>query len=157
MKKTLTLIILLAGFAISTQATSILSDDFNYTNGPIVGSFGSPWLNNSGTANTMLVTNNPPDGQLEVSTSRAEDIAAPLSGGPYMTNGPVANVYSKFTLKSIPSSPLNASAYRLQPAPTSPTSMAQTHHRPQPCTALVSGPAPPMQFPEALCPLASSV
>jgi hypothetical protein len=101
MKKTLTLITLLAGFAVSTQATSILSEDFNYPNGPIVGAAGSPWLNNSGTANTMLVTNNPPDGQLEVSTSRPEDIAAPFSGGPYMTNGPVAALYAKFTVNFI--------------------------------------------------------
>jgi hypothetical protein len=95
MKKTLVFLTLLAGLAVSARATSILSDDFNYPNGPIVGATGSPWLYNSGTAGSMYVTN----GQLEVTSARSEDIAAALSGSPYMTNGAVAAVYSKFTVK----------------------------------------------------------
>lgn len=97
MKKTLALLITLAGVSFASQAASILSDDFNYPDGAIVGAAGSPWLNNSGTAGTMIATNS----ELEVAggiTGRAEDIAAPLSGSPYMTNGPVAAVYSKFTI-----------------------------------------------------------
>lgn len=79
----------------SSQAISILSDDFDYPDGAIVGASGSPWLNNSGNAGTAVVTNS----ELVLSTSRAEDIAAPLSGGPYATNGPIPAVYSKFTVR----------------------------------------------------------
>ena len=109
MKKTLTFITLLAGFAVSTQAESLLSDDFSYPNGPIVGATGSPWVNNSG-ATAMLVTNNPSNGQLEVSDSRAEDIAAPYANGTYMSNGTVTAVYSKFTVKFL-SPPAGAGTY----------------------------------------------
>ena len=95
MKTKLALIIALTSIAAAVQAGSILSDDFNYPNGPIVGAAGSPWTNNSGTAGSMIVTNK----ELEVSTARTEDIAALLSGGPYMTNGSVPAVYSKFTAR----------------------------------------------------------
>ena len=98
MKRIPAIIITLAGLSTAVQAGSILSDDFNYPNGPIVGAAGSPWLFNSGTAGTMLVTNN----QLEVTSvpsTRTEDIAAPVAGAPYKTNGAVAAVYSKFTVK----------------------------------------------------------
>ncbi len=109
MKKSLALILALAGVAFASQAASILSDDFNYPDGAIVGAAGSPWLANSGIAGSMVVTNN----ILEVAgsiTGRTEDIAAPLSGSPYMTNGAVAAVYSKFTIK-IKSLPTAAGAY----------------------------------------------
>lgn len=95
MEKSKILVLALLGLAVTSQAASILSDDFNYLDGAIVGAAGSPWLNNSGTAATMVVSNN----SLVVSTSRSEDIAATLSGGPYMTNGSVTAVYSKFTVK----------------------------------------------------------
>lgn len=106
MKKILTFITLLAGLACSTQANSILSDDFNYPDGAIVGAPGSPWLNSSGTAGTMLASNN----ELEVSTARSEDIAAPLSGGPYMSNGILPAVYAKFTMR-FTQTPLVAGTY----------------------------------------------
>jgi hypothetical protein len=95
MKRTLGLLLALAGVSTAVQAGSILSEDFNYPDGAIVGAAGSPWLYNSGTAGSMLVTN----AQLIMSTSRSEDIAASLSGAPYKTNGAVAAVYSKFTVK----------------------------------------------------------
>jgi hypothetical protein len=95
MKKTSILILALTGFALSSQAASILSDDFNYADGAIVGAVNSPWLYNSGTAGTAVATNS----QLLLSTSRSEDIAAPVSGAPYPTNGSVAATYSKFTVK----------------------------------------------------------
>ncbi|MCC6821728.1 MAG: hypothetical protein IT579_13430 [Verrucomicrobia subdivision 3 bacterium] len=101
MKKTLAFIILLAALAVSAWAESLLSDDFNYPNGAIVGAAGSPWVNNSGTAGSMIATNNPPNGQLEVNFNRGEDIAAQFPNGPYMSNGPVAAVYSKFTVHFI--------------------------------------------------------
>ena len=106
MKKTLTFITLLAGLAVSTQANSILSDDFNYPDGAIVGATRSPWLNSSDTAGTMLANHN----ELEVSTARSEDIAAPLSGGPYMSNGVLPAVYAKFTVR-FTQTPLVAGTY----------------------------------------------
>ncbi len=109
MKKNLTLITILSGLAFSAQGESLLSEDFNYPNGSIVGAAGSPWANNSG-ATPMLVTNNPPDGQLEVNFNRAEDIAAQFENGPYMTNGLVTAVYSKVTVRFL-SPPTGAGTY----------------------------------------------
>ena len=94
MKKNLLLTLALAGFAVSSPAASLLSDDFNYPDGPIISAPGSPWVATSGSGSVM-VTNN----QLEVSATRGEDIAAPLSGGPYMSNGPVTALYAKFTIR----------------------------------------------------------
>lgn len=94
MKKTSLIITLIAGLAMTSKATSILSEDFTYPNGAIVGAAGSPWVLTSGTAGTMITTNS----ELEVSGSRSEDIAALLSGGPYMTNGPTTAVYAKFSV-----------------------------------------------------------
>ena len=78
------------------RSESVLSDSFGYTNGPVVGALGSPWVSSSGTANSMLVTNF----SLEVSTSRTEDIAAPLSRT-LSTNAGDAAVYASFSLRVI--------------------------------------------------------
>ena len=95
MKYILSTLAALVAFTLASPAASILSDDFNYPDGAIVGAAGSPWVYTSGTAGSMIVTN----GELEISTSRTEDIAAPLSGGPFASNGPVAAVYAKFTVR----------------------------------------------------------
>lgn len=95
MKKSI--ILGLLAVAVTSQAASILSDDFSYPDGAIVGAAGSPWLANSGNVGSMWATNS----ELEVAgsvTGRTEDIAAPLSGGPYMSNGVVTTIYSKFTV-----------------------------------------------------------
>jgi hypothetical protein len=99
MKKATILILALVGVAFSSQATSILSDDFNYPDGAIVGAAGSPWLGNTGNAGTATVTNN----QLFVAgtSARSQDIVAPLSGNPFMTNGAIVALYAKFTLKVV--------------------------------------------------------
>lgn len=94
MKKNLIITLALAGFAFGSPAASLLSDDFNYADGAIVSAPGTPWVPTSGSG-SMIVTNN----QLEVNANRGEDIAAPLSGGPYMTNGPIPAVYAKFTVR----------------------------------------------------------
>jgi hypothetical protein len=97
MKKPLIALTILAGAVVGVQAGIILSDDFNsYTNGPIVPQ--SAWVNVSGTAGTSQVTNG---GVLEISgaSARSEDIAQVLPGGPYMTNGTVSALYSKFTVR----------------------------------------------------------
>ena len=74
MKKNIPALLILALSLLHVRSENVLSDSFSYANGPIVGAFGSPWINNSGTT-PMLATNS----SLEVSFSRAEDIAAPLS------------------------------------------------------------------------------
>jgi hypothetical protein len=87
---------LMTAFTIgSVQAGIVFSESFVYPDGGIVTN--STWLPNTGTANTMLVTNQ----QLRVSTSLSEDIAHTLNGAPYNTNGSVAALYSSFTLKCI--------------------------------------------------------
>jgi len=86
-------LIIFAATALAAKAGVVLSDDFSYPDGGIVTN--STWVNSSGTANTMLVSGQ----QLEVTTSRWEDIANTLAGGPYATNGAVTALYSSLTLK----------------------------------------------------------
>src|SRR5688572_6864595 len=81
--------------ATTTQAGVVLSEIFNYPDGGIITNAGGVWVQNTGTANSMLVSNQ----QLIASTSRTEDMAAALSGAPYNTNGGVAALYASFTLK----------------------------------------------------------
>lgn len=92
MKKLLALS-LLAGLALNSQGGTILTEDFSYPNGGIVSN--STWVSSSGTAGTMLVTNE----QLVVSSARTEDIARELSGSPYTTDGAVQNLYASFKIK----------------------------------------------------------
>jgi hypothetical protein len=90
----------LAALALSLlpgRGENVLSDPFTtYPNGPIVGAPGSPWVQNTGTAGTMLATN----GSLEVNAGRSEDIAAPLSRILSTNSGDIA-VYSSFSLRVI--------------------------------------------------------
>lgn len=76
------------------RGENVLGDSFTfYPNGPIVGALGSPWINNSGTAGSMLASN----ASLEVSTSRTEDIAAPLSR--LLTNTTDTAAYASFDIR----------------------------------------------------------
>lgn len=86
--------LMLALAGVHAQATVLLSDTFTYPDGPVVGATGSPWLNNSGTAGSALVTN----GMLEWSFSRSEDIAAPLASTITSTSA-VARVYATFKVR----------------------------------------------------------
>lgn len=98
MKKNILMLLALAVLATNANATLILSDQFSYTNGPIVQSFGSPWANHSGILKTMIVTNE----QLRVvgnNTALTEDVNATLAGAPYATNGVVTNLYASMTIK----------------------------------------------------------
>lgn len=76
------------------HAASIFSDSFTYPDGGIVASSGGIWIQNTGTAGSMLVSNS----TLIVSASRTEDIAHQFSSV-YATNGPVPALYESFTLK----------------------------------------------------------
>ncbi len=94
MKKMFLTLIGLVALAASSRATLNFNDSFTYPDGGIVTNSAGLWVPNTGTANSMLVSNQ----QLVVSTSRTEDIAASL-GTTYMTNGATPAVYASFTLK----------------------------------------------------------
>ena len=94
MKKILTILISSLALVASSKAGVILSDAFSYPDGGIVTNSAGIWVPNTGTANSMLVSNQ----QLVVSTSRSEDIAGSL-GTTYMTNGATPALYASFTLK----------------------------------------------------------
>ena len=91
--------------ATSTNAGIVFSDTFNYADGGIVANSAGIWVNSSGTAGSMLASNQ----QLVVSTSRTEDIAASL-GSTYMTNGSTPTLYASFTLRCL-GLPTSAGAY----------------------------------------------
>ncbi|MBI2925962.1 MAG: hypothetical protein HYY24_09685 [Verrucomicrobia bacterium] len=69
----------------------VLSEKFDYPDGPIVGASSSPWVNHSGDTNEANVVG----GQLELTQAESEDINAPLSGGPY-TAASGAVLYASF-------------------------------------------------------------
>jgi hypothetical protein len=87
------------------RSENVLSDSFTlYPNGPIVGALGSPWINNSGTPGSMLISN----ASLELSTGRSEDILAPLSR--ILTNTTDSFAYSSFKIRVL-SLPATNGAY----------------------------------------------
>src|SRR5688572_16352245 len=91
-----TKLLALAALALSLlpgRSDNVLSEPFSYPDGPIVGALGSPWAMNTGTANTMLVSNF----SLEVSSSRTEDIVAPLSR--VLTNTTDVAAYASFSVR----------------------------------------------------------
>jgi hypothetical protein len=96
MKKILIALILFTTALSGLRAASVFSDVFNYPDGSIVANSGGIWIQNSGTAGSMLVSNQ----TLIVTTARTEDIAH-YFGAPFATNGPVTALYSSYTLKCI--------------------------------------------------------
>ena len=101
MKRTLIALTILACALSGARAGLILSDDFNYNDGPIAQPTAdginpdSTWLSNSGTT-PMDVTND----TLIVTSSRSEDMIHLLDGEPYLTNDArTTYLYSRFTLK----------------------------------------------------------
>lgn len=96
MKRALLILSVIALGVLHGRSENVLSDSFStYPNGPIVGATGSPWVNNSGTAGSMLISN----ASLEISTSRTEDIAAPLSR--ILTNTTDTAAYASFKVRFI--------------------------------------------------------
>ncbi len=95
MKRTLLILGITAALGLlHVRGENVLGDSFSYPNGAIVGALGSPWLNNSGAAGTMIVTNS----TLEINASRAEDIVAPLSRIISTNVGDVA-AYASFNVR----------------------------------------------------------
>jgi hypothetical protein len=95
MKKQLCLIALLAGLS-AARAEIVFSDGFTYPDGNLVGAPGSPWNAHSGAGSGPVVV---VDGRIEVSRSRAEDVNVTLSGGPFISAGPVASLYAGFKVR----------------------------------------------------------
>lgn len=105
MKKLLLTLISLVVCVATSRAALVFSETFNYADGGIVTNSVGVWVANTGTANSMLASNQ----QLLVSSSRSEDIAASL-GSTYATNGSVAALYASFSLKCL-ALPGTAGAY----------------------------------------------
>ena len=95
MKKILLCSVLALASGMVAQAGVLLSDPFNYPNGPLAGAPDSPWFAyNSAGNGPVLATNS----QIRLSGANQEDVEASLPGGPYTTNNPVA-LYSSFKIK----------------------------------------------------------
>jgi len=94
MKRILTALAIFTTALSGARAASVFSDVFNYPDGGIVASSTGIWINNSGTAGSMLVSNQ----TLIVTTARTEDIAHNF-GTIFATNGPVSALYSSYTIK----------------------------------------------------------
>src|SRR4029453_7091166 len=92
MKRVFLMLVLAAVLPFVSRGHLVFNDEFNYADGGLVTNSAGVWLPNSGTMNSMLVKG----GQLEVTFARTEDIAVPLPGGPYLTNGPVGSIYTSF-------------------------------------------------------------
>jgi hypothetical protein len=108
MKSKLLALAALAFSLLPGRGENVLSDSFTfYPNGPIVGALGSPWVANTGIANSMLVSNL----SLEISSAgtRTEDIAAPLSR--LLTNTTDTAAYASFKIKFISLPGTNAGSY----------------------------------------------
>ena len=101
MKKLALLLVGLLAATSTTKAVLVFSESFDsYPNGGIVANSGGIWINNSGTAGTMWVTNAPSNPQLEVAgaiSTRTEDIAHQFSSI-YATNGATTELYASFKL-----------------------------------------------------------
>lgn len=67
--------VMTALIALNSQAQTLLTENFTYADGAIVGASGSPWVNNSGTAGQFNVVG----GALFLDDTDTEDIKAPLS------------------------------------------------------------------------------
>lgn len=81
--------------AFPLRAAVILSDDFSYPDGPITNAPGAPWVahNGSGSNEEVLVVS----GNVQLTSSRTEDVHAPLASQPYTTNAG-AVLYAGFTV-----------------------------------------------------------
>lgn len=75
MKKLSLLLCTVAISIVTSNAQSVLSEPFTYSDGPLVGAPGSPWMNNSGGAGEQNVTG----GRLFLNDNETEDTLALFS------------------------------------------------------------------------------
>ena len=84
-----------------TRAALLLSDFFNYPDGPLVTATGSPWTTYSGTTGQVQVLS----GRMFLSKANSEDVHATLAGQPYAsTSGAMLYVSFKINYTNLPSS-----------------------------------------------------
>ncbi len=86
--------LLLTCLALQTTCGSVIfSDNFAYPDGPVTTAPGTLWsdFSGGGSNNEVLVVS----GRLQISSSRSEDVSAPLIGQPYATNSGVT-IYASF-------------------------------------------------------------
>lgn len=77
----------------AATATTVLTENFAYGDGAVVGASGSPWVTHSGTAGQADIVG----ATLVLTSAEGEDINAPLSGQPY-TSGFLSSSFDvKFT------------------------------------------------------------
>src|SRR2546426_10944308 len=96
MKRIVSILSALAFVTVSGHAGVILQDTFSYTNGPLVGNVGSPWVVHAVGTPVQVVS-----GQAQlVGAVNAQDVNAPLAGGPYApTTG--ARRYACFQMTAV--------------------------------------------------------
>jgi len=63
------------------RAAVLLTENFTYPDGALVGAAGSPWASHSGTAGQVNVASN----QVQLTQAESEDVNASLAGNPYST------------------------------------------------------------------------
>ncbi len=83
----------LATSASTAVAATVLSENFTYGDGSLVGATGSPWATTSGTAGQVNVTSN----VLNITFAESEDVNASLSGSPYTSGELTANFDVNFS------------------------------------------------------------
>jgi hypothetical protein len=91
MKKVILSLLVSAAMIQCGRASIVFSENFSYPDGGIVSNSAGIWIFTSGTAGTMVVSNN----ALVVAQSRSEDIAHQFTS-PFPTNGTVPVLYSSF-------------------------------------------------------------
>ncbi|HAV64124.1 MAG TPA: hypothetical protein DCY13_17375, partial [Verrucomicrobiales bacterium] len=68
---------------VAAQGGIVLSENFTYADGPLVGNGASPWTGHSGTAGQVDVV----AGKLNLTFAESQDVGAPLQGAPYTAAG----------------------------------------------------------------------
>ncbi len=97
MKKLSLLLLALAALTTPATANVLLTDNFGYPNGNLVGAAGSPWVAHSGAgSNPVTVTNG--EARIVHRSTSSEDVNAPLSGAPHATNSSTI-LYSSFKVR----------------------------------------------------------
>ncbi len=89
----------LAAFLISAPlagAALLLSDSFNYPDGPLVTVSTNGWVHHSGSVTGEVVV---ASGRLLLNEDNGEDVNAPLAGQPYPSSGATNVFYAGFTVK----------------------------------------------------------
>src|ERR1017187_2804984 len=95
-RKILTFAVMLGLTIVKTSAAIILSDAFNYPDGPLVNVSSGKWATHSGTPGQLTVVN----GHILLCQTNSEDVNAYLDGYPYSTNSGSV-LYAKFTVRFI--------------------------------------------------------